>query len=314
MKIERLPLNALRAFAEAARTGSFKSAAHRLGVTSGAVSRQIKQLEERLGVPLFERHANGVSVNPAGRLLAEDVDAGLARIANGVQLATERTRETTRLVISAPPSFLQLWLLPRLNEFETQEHDIEISLDADSKLTPPVWQADSARLSLRYGRGPWNGVRSLPLFDDALVPVCAPSLLAHSPINTPADLLDHSLLTVDWSSQQRREFPGWKAWLEAAGVSPPSALMQRHYSLYSLALDQAIAGRGVVLATYPVVADRLASGVLVRPFGNAYVLPSPFRYELVLPATGSAPPAIQRFVDWLVDEARRFQEETLVRE
>ena len=103
------------------------------------MSRQIKQLEERLGVKLFERHANGVSINRAGRLLAEDVDAGIARITNGVQLVMEQPHETTRLVISAPPSFMQLWLLPRLTAFETKQNDIEISLDADQTLTPPVW-------------------------------------------------------------------------------------------------------------------------------------------------------------------------------
>lgn len=309
MKIERLPLNALRAFAEAARTGSFKVAAHRLGVTPGAVSRQIRQLEDRLGVSLFERHANGVSVSRAGRLLAEDVNAGLARIANGVQMVTERSRETTTLVISAPPSFMQHWLLPRLNDFEAQENDIEIALDADQKLTPPVWQEGSARLSMRYGRGPWRGVRTVPLFDDRLVPVCAPGLLEQSPIRTPEDLLHHQLLAVDWCSHQSGDFPGWNEWFRAAGVTITASPTQRQYSLYSLALDRAIAGQGVMLATYPVVADRLASGVLVRPLGDEYTLASSFTYDLLLPASGTAPPAVQRFVDWLVAEAQSFRQQ-----
>ena len=309
MKIERLPLNALRAFAEAARTGSFKVAAHRLGVTPGAVSRQIRQLEDRFGVSLFERHANGVSVSRAGRLLAEDVNAGLARIANGVQMVTERSRETTTLVISAPPSFMQHWLLPRLNDFETQENDIEIALDADQKLTPPVWQEGSARLSMRYGRGPWRGVRTVPLFDDRLVPVCAPGLLEQSPIRTPEDLLHHQLLAVDWCSHQSGDFPGWNEWFRAAGVTITASPTQRQYSLYSLALDRAIAGQGVMLATYPVVADRLASGVLVRPLGDEYTLASSFTYDLLLPASVTAPPAVQRFVDWLVAEAQSFRQQ-----
>lgn len=309
MKIERLPLNALRAFAEAARTGSFKLASHQLGVTPGAVSRQIRQLEDRLGVPLFERHANGVSVSSAGRLLAEDVEAGLARIANGVQMVTEQSRETTTLVISAPPSFMQHWLLPRLNEFEALENDIEIALDADQSLTPPAWQQDSARLSIRYGRGPWQGVRTVPLFDDQLVPVCAPGLVEQSPIRTPEDLLQHQLLAVDWRSHQSENFPGWKEWFRAAGVTTTTSRMQRQYSLYSLALDRAIAGHGVMLATYPVVADRLNNGVLVRPFGNDYALASSFTYDLLLPASGKAPPAVQRFVHWLEAEARSFRQQ-----
>lgn len=313
MKIERLPLNALRAFAEAARTGSFKSAAHRLGVTPGAVSRQIKQLEDRLGVSLFDRHANGVKVNRAGRLLAEDVDDGLARIANGVQMVVERPRETTTLVISAPPSFMQHWLLPRLNEFEMQENGIEIVLDADQKLTPPIWQESSARLSLRYGRGPWRGVQTVRLFDDQLVPVCAPGLLKQAPMQTAAELLDHQLLSVDWCSHQSGDFPSWKEWFEAAGVTGTSKLAYSQYSLYSLALDQAIAGHGVMLATYPVVADRLESGVLVCPFGERYTLASPFTYDLILPSSGTAPPAVQKFIDWLVGTAQSFRKQASYR-
>lgn len=307
MTIERLPLNALRAFAEAARAGSFKTAANRLGVTPGAVSRQIKQLEDRLGVVLFERHANGVRVNDAGRLLAEDVDAGLARIANGVRAASERARPATTLTLSAPPSFTQFWLLPRLAEFEARESQVEISLDADQDLTAPTWHGNGARLALRYGRGPWPGVRSVRLFEDALFPVCSPTLLERSPIDAPTDLLAHPLLEVVWQSRQSVAFPGWREWFDAAGLQDVEVPIQRRYSLSGLALDQAIAGRGVMLANPAVVADRLASGVLVRPFGDRHVIDSPFTYDLILPATGSAPPAVQRFIDWLVEEAARFR-------
>ncbi|GHA96944.1 LysR substrate-binding domain-containing protein [Modicisalibacter luteus] len=309
MKIERLPLNALRAFAEAARAGNFKTAASRLGVTPGAVSRQVKQLEDRLGIALFERHANGVRVNEAGRLLAEDVSAGLARIASGVQAANERARSAIRLTLSAPPSAAQFWLLPRLAGFEPHETQIEISLDADQDLTAPTWHAGGARIALRYGRGPWPGVRAIRLFEDELFPVCAPTLLERAPINTPADLLAHPLLEVVWQSRQNIAFPGWSEWFDAAGLNGVEVPIQRRFSLYGMALDQTIAGRGVMLANPAVAADRLASGVLVRPFGHRYVIDSPFTYDLILPATGNAPPAVQRFIDWLVEEAERFRRE-----
>lgn len=305
--IERLPLNALRAFAEAARAGSFKTAASLLSVTPGAVSRQVKQLEDRLGVALFERHANGVRVNEAGRLLAEDIDAGLARIASGVKAASERARSATTLSLSAPPSLAQFWLLPRLADFEAHETQIEISLDADQNLTAPTWHDGGARLALRYGRGPWSGVRSIRLFEDELFPVCAPTLLERTPIDTPADLLAQSLLEVAWPSRQNIGFPGWRQWFDAAGLGDRPVPVHRRFSLYSLALDQAIAGRGVMLANPVVAADRLASGVLVRPFGNHYVIDSPFTYDLILPATGNPPPMVQRFVDWLLKEADKFR-------
>ncbi|MCK2041656.1 LysR family transcriptional regulator [Chromohalobacter sp. TMW 2.2308] len=308
MKIERLPLNALRAFSEAARAGSFKTAAEHLAVTPGAVSRQIKQLEERLGVALFERHAKGVHVTDAGHLLAEDVDAGLARIANGVQAVHERAYAATTLTLSAPPSFTQFWLLPRLAAFEALESHVEISLDADQNLSDPIWHGDGARLALRYGRGPWPGVHSERLLEDALFPVCSPALLERSPIDTPVDLLAHPLLEVVWQSRQNVDFPGWRDWFDAAGLPGKTLPIQQRYSLYGLALDQAIAGRGVMLANPAIVADRLASGVLVRPFGDRHVIDSPFTYDLILPDTGQAPPAIQHFIDWLLDEAARFRD------
>ncbi|ALM52904.1 LysR substrate-binding domain-containing protein [Halomonas huangheensis] len=310
MKIERLPLNGLRAFAEAAREGSFKLAAERLGVTPGAVSRQIKQLEENLGVALFERHANGVRTSAAGRRLAEDVDAGLARIAAGMDAITQLTPGTTRLLLSAPPSLAQLWLLPRLTDFEAQHRQLEISIDASQGFSEPSWYESDARLALSYGRPPRPGVRNLPLFEDMLVPVCSPALLKQSPIQHPRDLLGHTLFDVSWSTPRRDGFPGWKDWFAKAGMPEQQLPTLRRYSLYGLALDQAIAGRGVILASLPVVADRLASGVLTRPFGDELMIPSPFRYELVIPDTGVPPRGIKEFMDWLLEEAQRFREIT----
>lgn len=311
MKIERLPLNALRAFAEAAREGSFKAAATRLGVTPGAVSRQVKQLEERLGISLFERHANGVRLNEAGRRLAGDIDSGLERIANGVMAAREHAQQAPSLVLSAPPSFMQLWLLPRLARFEAKVGGIDISLEANPSLTMPAWQGDGARLAIRFGRGPWPDVQSHRLLDDELFPVCAPSLLASSrPLKEPADLAGHTLLEVVWDSPQGVNFPGWQAWLDAAGVADHVAPPRRHYSLFGLALEQSIAGRGVMLANHPVAMDRLESGVLVRPFAERHVLASPMTYDLLLPPTGEAPPAVARFIDWLLAEAAAFDRDT----
>lgn len=313
MIIERLPLNALRAFVEAAHEESFKRAATRLGVTPGAVSRQVKQLEARLGITLFERHAHGVHLNAAGRQLADSVEAGLERIAAGVRAAGERSGTGATLSLSAPPSFIQHWLLSRLADFEAAEGYVAIALEASQALTTPAWEGDGARLAIRYGRGPWPGVRSQRLFGDALFPVCAPALLSHGPpLSKPADLTHHTLLEVAWHSREGDVFPGWREWLDAAGARGVATPRRRRYSLFGLALDQAIAGRGVTLASHPIVADRLATGVLVRPFGAHHVLASPLTYDLILPATGNAPPAARRFIEWLAEEADRFRRDALL--
>ncbi len=151
---------------------------------------------------------------------------------------------------------------------------------------------------------------SYRLLGDELFPVCAPSLLKqHGRPMRPADLAHHTLLEVAWPSQGIN-FPGWQAWLRATGVADRVSPTQRRYSVSGLTMDQAIAGRGIMLATHPVAADRLKSGVLVRPFGEQHVLASPMTYDLLTPATGEAPPAVARFMDWLLAEAAVFDDET----
>ncbi|MFG6666106.1 LysR substrate-binding domain-containing protein [Halomonas sp. HNIBRBA4712] len=305
MHRSRLPLNALRAFAEAAEQQSFKRAAQTLGVSPGAVSRQVKLLEARLNTPLFERHARGVVVNEAGKLLATEVQAGLSRMVQGVEKITRRESNHFELVISAPPSFLQLWLLPRLPQFEASERSIHISLDADARLTPPMWPPNRARLSLRYGQPPWPGVESHALFEDRLFPVCAPALLERQHLESPEDLLTQTLLAVDWETTSR--VPDWADWFEQALGASQRLPRQRRYSLYSMALDQAIAGQGVVLASYPLIADRLASGVLVRPFGERHAYCSGLVYALILPPGGETPAPVARFIEWLARQVAELQ-------
>lgn len=303
--IERLPLNALRAFAVAARHESFKHAAEQLTVTPGAVSRQVKRLEAELGCALFERRAHGVRLNTVGRRLAERVEAHLAGLGAAMAQAREGDRET--LSVSAPPSFVQHWLMPRMAAFNGG--DAEVAIEASQTVIEPVWQAGRSRLAIRFGPKPAAGVTAERLFDDTLFPVCAPALLETGPpLRRPADLAGYTLLHVSWRpGKTGAAFPGWREWLDFFGGGEVAAPVQQRYSLFSLALDQAIAGRGVALTTRAVVADRLSSGVLVAPFGDRYRMPSPFDYWLVQPAVGAPPALAARFCDWLRIEAKAFQ-------
>ncbi|MGN8200194.1 LysR family transcriptional regulator [Salinisphaera sp. RV14] len=289
--IERLPLNALRTFAIAARHESFKRAAAELGVTPGAVSRQVKRLEATLGGTLFERGAHGVRLNATGRRLAEHVNGHLAGLATAMAKARQDGGEA--LSVSVPPSFVQHWLMPRLAGFDAGE--AEVAIEASPSLTEPVWQAGRSRLAIRCGPKPALGIEAERL------------LAAGPPLAQPADLAAHTLLHASWTpGAAATSFPGWREWLDFAGADAVDAPVHRRYSLFSLVLDQAIAGRGVALATHTVVADRLASGVLVAPFGDRYAMPSPFDYWLLRPATGSPPPLAHRFCEWLRLEARAF--------
>lgn len=303
---DRLPLNALRAFAVAARHESFKIAADQLHVTAGAISRQVKQLEAQLGAAVFDRHAHGVRLNPRGKRLAAAITPAFDDLASAL-VAARRPDDDQRLTVSAPPSFIQHWLLPRLVEFEQAYDDVEIALDSSQRLTAPEWSGDGARLAIRYGRGPWPGVRNIGLLGDALFPVCSPQMLERGPtLSRPADLAGHRLLHVAWRSASGEPFPGWPEWLAAAGVTGVDGDAGQRYSLFGLALDQAIAGRGVALASSVIVADRLASGVLVAPFGTDSLLASPYAYDLITPLEGAPPPSVRAFIDWIMGQAELF--------
>lgn len=305
--VDRLPLNALRAFAAAARHESFKFAAIELHVTAGAISRQVRQLENHLGAPLFERFAHGVSLTPRGSRLAAEVDLALERLTRGVDAARVSPYAPVALTVSASPSLIQHWLLPRLADFEARYPDIDLALEASPALIEPAWSDDRSQLAVRYGQGPWPGLRAQRLMAETVFPVCAPSLLERGPpLVTPADLARHTLLHVTWLSHQAELFPGWRAWLDAAGAPEVDVTVRRRYSLFGMALDQAIAGHGVALATSVLAADRLASGVLVQPFATRYQLASPFTYDLLMPARDAPPPAAEAFTQWLVGQARRF--------
>ncbi|RJS93569.1 LysR substrate-binding domain-containing protein [Salinisphaera sp. Q1T1-3] len=305
--IEHLPLNALRAFTFAARHESFKSAAEALHLTPGAISRQVKTLEQHLGAAVFERHAHGVKLTPRGMRLARAADDALRALAQGYEAARASIPAAPQLTVSAAPSLIQHWLLPRLADFEAKNPGIDLALDASAAHIAPAWHSSSAQLAIRYGRGPWPGVRTQPLMTETVFPVCSPALLAgNTPLDEPADLAHHTLLHVAWESAQASLFPDWRAWLDAAGAAPVSARTHRRFSLFGLALDQAIAGRGVALTSSVLAADRLASGVLVRPFGDRFALPSPLSYALLMPATGEPPPMAAAFAEWLSRECLSF--------
>lgn len=308
--LERLPLNALRAFALAARHGSFKTAAAQLHVTPGAVSRHIKKLEQLLGAPLFLRQAHGVRLTARGQRLADAVADGFERVGQGFEIARREAGRALPLTVSASPSLIQHWLLPRLAGFEAMHGKIDIALEASAELLDPAWDDDRAQVAIRYGHGPWPGFEVHRLLDETLFPVCAPALLERGPpLREPADLAGHTLLHVAWLSNQAELFPGWRGWLDFAGAAGVLEPVSRRYSLFGLALDQAIAGRGVALASSVLAADRLESGVLARPFGDRYLMASPFTYDLLLPAAGEPPPVARAFVGWLLEEAAGFAEQ-----
>ena len=291
------PLNALRAFEACARLGSTVAAAAELGVTHGAVSKQLAVLEGWLGVPLFERGRARLFPTPAGARYALTVSAALDLVERGTDAVRAMEPENPDLVrLSTTGSVAALWLIPRLAAFRARHPGIEVWV-SESRDLVELGQPGGPELAVRLGRGPWPGVQAEALMSDAVVTVCAPSVAAR--LRETQDLARETLL--------HDEDPrvSWAAWLEAAGLGHPRwASRGPRLADGALLLQAGRAGQGVALGRRRLAAGQLRSGALVQPFPTQVPLgPS---YWLVRPPRGvRLSTAARTFTAWLRETARR---------
>lgn len=284
------PLNGLRAFEAAARSGSFAAAALELNVSPSAISRLVKILEQRLGIALFERQANGLALTDAGAGYLRELTASFDRIrAATEQLTASRTQA---MLIGSGPTLAMRWLIPRLPRFQHLCPQVEIRISTsieDADPMKPDWTA-----AIRIGNGKWSGFDAEFLFTADLFPVCAPSLAAR--LKKPADLARVKLLQVANAPQD------WQAWLAAAGVSVDLDHAQV-FDYPAFALQAALDGLGVAMARAPFVADDLAAGRLVRPF--SVTVPKGQGWYLISRPGQRSNPALTKFRQWLRRELRQ---------
>jgi LysR family transcriptional regulator, glycine cleavage system transcriptional activator len=292
---KRLPaLSALRAFEAVARTLSFTGAAKELHVTPGAISQQVRALEEQLGAALFRRSRRSVALTTAGSAILPDVQAGFESLSRILDDGWRRSQGRT-LSISVAPSFASKWLLPRLPEFAARFPDIELRISATVGLVD--FAREEVDLAIRFGSGPYPDLRTELLFAETLVPLCAPKIVtARRPLATPDDLR-HFRLIHDLSIPWRNGENGWTQWLRLAGASEVNANRGTRFSLAELALQAAIDGTGVVLGRLALARQDVAEGRLCRPF--SLVLPLDMSYYLVMPKRRPDKPEIQAFKAWL---------------
>ncbi|OYX45220.1 MAG: LysR family transcriptional regulator [Rhodobacterales bacterium 32-67-9] len=277
-----LPLNALRAFEAAARLGGFAAAATELGVTPGAVTAHVKALEDTLGAALFERDARGVRLTALGRRALPEFTEAFDRLGLAVQgLRTEAAPGTVH--IATLPAIAQLWLSPRLPGLRAAAPEITISITAME--APPDLKRAPFDLNLFF-RKPGEGRVLAP---DDIFPVCAPALAAR--LAAPADLAAVPCLTDSaWAED-------WQRWAAAAlpgqGFTPAGPV----FSLYALAVEEAVNGAGVLIGHSALVEAHLASGTLVAPFAERVATGR----MLTLWSARSLRPAspVARVADWL---------------
>lgn len=294
------PLNALRAFEAVARHLSMKQAAAELHVTPAAVSHQIRGLEQYLGVPLFRRLNRALLLTDAGQLCLPGVRDGFERLARAMDSLRASERRSV-LVASVAPSFATRWLMPRLGRLAAAHPTLELRITADMALAD--FRRDDVDVAVRFGGGIYPGLRSDKLFDDTVVPMCSPRLLAGKTLlRTPDDLTRVTLLH-DESLSRFAGAPDWASWLKAAKIEEPNPNRGLRFSHTDHALQAAIDGMGVVLGRRVLAADDLAAGRLAVPF--ELDLPLAFAYHLVSPEAFADRPKIVAFRDWLLGEIRQ---------
>ncbi len=268
------PLKALPAFELSAIRASISVAAEELHLTHGAVSRQIKSLEEHLGVPLFRRFNRRIELTDAGAEFLPAVQQAMQVLEASAARVAARTRQGP-LTVSCLATFMMRWLIPRLYAFNAAHPSIEVRLSASHA---PVSFADGGTdVAIRLGKSPWpRGVVAHPFLPDHIGPVLAPTLLARHRIKRPADFRRVALLHAETRPQ------AWAEWLRLAGASEPDATKGARFEHTYFLLEAAASGLGAAIGSYPLVQQDLESGRLVAPLGfmasgNSYCLLHPRR-------------------------------------
>ena len=275
------PLDTLRAFETAARTGSFSAAAETLNLTHGAISRQIAKLENWLGLKVFERGARGVELTLEGQRLFLRTSEAFALIADNTDRWTE-PRGAAVVRLASIPSVGGMWLIPRIAELESGSPPLRIALDID------IRQSDLAEegidLSVRCGRGAIPGRVSMRLFEEHVFPVASPALARRIGDGAPQRMLEHALLHDSDAS-------GWRAWLGEQGIDYRPRVQDRRFEDYNLVLAAAAHGLGVALARPPLAEGMIRSGTLVAVDPRTVV--NPVSYWMDRPAGEPRPAAVE---------------------
>jgi LysR family glycine cleavage system transcriptional activator len=274
-----------------------------LHVTPAAVSHQIKALEDDLGVKLFQRLNREVRLTDAGHACLPGLRDAFDRIAEAVGRA-QRQDSSGVLTVSSSPALAAKWLVPRLEKFRLRHPEIDLRIDASMHLVD--FAREGVHLGLRYGFGNYPGLHSELLMRTEVFPVCSPALLRGvHPLRQPQDLRHHTLIHDETSSFDP-SCPDWAMWLRAASVEGVDPARGARFNQVALAIDAAIAGRGVALTRDVFAAEDIAAGRLVRPFGAGQ--PVDFAVYVVVPPTLVAMPKVKSFRDWLFEEAREMTE------
>ena len=302
---DRLPsLDLLKSFEAVARHLSFTKAAAELFVTQSAVSRQVRQLEEHLGVRLFERRTRAVVLTEAGYLYYSELAPLLKQIAE-LTRRVSGAREESRVRVTATLSFAALWLVPRLAAFQEEHPHVQVHVVADNVIRDLA--RDDFDVAIRYSTRDGAGAGATKLFGETLTPVCSPKLLARAPIATLADLERHVLIHFN-DLEGLAPWLSWDQFFDRAGRASVRGQGAAHFSHYDQAIRAARAAQGVALGRLPVIDSAMDDG-LVAPLAAEASVPLGDRgYWLVMRPQQAPRADVALFVEWLNGEAAKSAE------
>lgn len=286
------PLQTLRAFEAASRLASFTRAADELNVTQGAISRQIRYLEDRLGVQLFIRADRGVHATVAGQRFSVVVSEILHELAHATaELLSEAERST--VTVGATSAIASLWLMPRLTGFRHLEPELDIRVLASDR--DPERSGADVDVVIDYSRHPPESANAIYLFREQVLPVCSPAYLdERTEPRDPGHLLSETLLQLDDTHQ---DWMNWTEWLRESGIQVKSTRQAIRINSYPALLQAAIAGQGIALGWRHLVDDYLASGALISVLPEHVVGPGAFWLTPIRPTLPGS--AVNRLCEWL---------------
>lgn len=291
------PLELFRTFETVARHLSFTLAAGELCLTQSAVSRQIKALEDALGLRLFNRLHRAIEITAEGQRLFESVTRGLEDLSTCLA-ALGAASKAPQITVSASVAFAWFWLMPRLERFSALQPDVDLRVLATDQ--PVLPGTGDVHVAVLFGAGRWQGLEARLLFGERVYPVCSPAYLDTHPLLRPEDLLDQTLLHLEYG---KSGFGGvdWRNWLLRQGVNGQPVRRGLRFNSYPMVLQAAEAGQGVALGWSYVTDPLLAEGRLVCPVDR--ILETQDGYYLCTSVEAAQSPGIKAFLNWISAEA-----------
>jgi LysR family glycine cleavage system transcriptional activator len=298
-------LNSLRAFEVVSRHLNYHSAAAELNVTPAAVKQLVSKLEHAIGCTLLQRKGQGLALTLRGKQSCDDVSKAMELLYSSVEKMRKQNQHR-QLIVTVETSFATAWLVPRLVQFRSRFPDISVLIDSNQQVLDI--SREKVDIAIRYGVKRHREYFVHRLFDDQIFPACSPSLAKGPPKISSLDdlnsvpLIHWDMNQLEWAHETRKWFQ-WKKWLANVGATKVSTDSGVFFSDYGLAVQAAIAGQGMILASWPILKEPIDTNLLFCPFTERVT--TDIGYDLVATRHAHERTEVKAFIDWITDTATR---------